>query len=169
MARFMKTTALAAVLATGFGAAHAAEPLGDVVVETRTAGVEGNAAYTFFPNITEDLETAIRARLNTTGLDTDSVIDVQVIELMIDGDTIAPDSEEFNEMKITVDYSHPENVFPSEIYPVTVSATEIDVIAPAGFQVVDAEAPDFYKVLISGTADSVVELLPEEIDAKKGY
>lgn len=169
MTRFMKSTALAAILATGVTTAFAAEPLGNVVVETRTPGVEGAATYDFFPNITADLESAIKARLNTTGLDTDALIEVEVIEMFIDGDTIAPDSTEFNQLQITVNYSHPENVFPSEIYPVLVSAKEIDIDAPIGFRVVDAEAPDFYKVLIAGTADKVVEMLPEEIEAVRNY
>ncbi len=167
MTRFMKSTALAAVLATGFGMAYAAEPLGNVVVETRTAGVEGNAAPTFFPNITADLEAAIKAQLVTTGLDTDSLIEVEVIELLIDGNVMTPDDTEFNEMRITANYSHPDNVFPSEIYPIMVTATEVDVVAPEGYVVVDAEAPDFYKALIIGTAARVIEMMPEEIEAAR--
>ena len=164
MTRLMKTTALVAALATTTAtAAFADVPLGDIIVETRTSGVEGNAAYKFFPNITTDLDSAIEARLPTTGLDTDAKIEVQVIELYMDGDTSSPDTEEFNTMWITAMYSHPDNAFPSEIYPIVVSAVEADVIVPANFKVVDPDVPDFYKVLIAGTADRIVERMPEEI------
>ncbi|WP_299282066.1 hypothetical protein [uncultured Tateyamaria sp.] len=165
MTQFMKKTAIAALLsATSLSAAQAATPLGDVTVESRTAGIEGAASFLFFPNITEDLENAIEARLPMTGMEKDAQIEVQVIELLLDGDTIAPDSTEFNEMQITVMYSHPDNAFPSEIYPARVSATEVSVPVPAGFKVVDATAPDFYRVLMAGAADQVVKLLPEEIE-----
>ncbi|WP_299731319.1 hypothetical protein [uncultured Tateyamaria sp.] len=165
MTQLMKSTALAVAIATGLTAAYAAEPLGDVVVETRTPGIEGAASYTFFPNISADLESAIEAGVVTTGLDTDSRIEVQVIELLLDGSKIAPDSEVFNEMRITVDYSHPDNAFPSKIYPIRMSATKAEVIAPANAILVDPNAPEFYKALIASTAARVIEKMPKDIDA----
>ena len=164
MTQLMKSTALAIVLASGITTVQAAEPLGDVVVETRTAGIEGAASYSFFPNIAADLEAAIEAGVVTTGLETDSLIEVQVIELLLDGNKVTPDGDVFNEMQITVEYSHPDNVFPSETYPIRMSATKAEVIAPADVIVVDPNAPDFYKALIASTAARVIEKMPEEID-----
>jgi hypothetical protein len=167
MTSFIKTTALAALLGSAMlTTAQAEVPLGEVIVDSRTAGIEGKAEYVFFPNITMDLKNAVEARLPVTGVDTDAKIEIEVIELLLDGNTAAPDSSEFNEIQVTVMYSHPDNLFPSEIYPVRVQAKEIEVIPTEGFTVVDATAPDFYKVLISGTADKVVDLLPDEINAK---
>ncbi|MEL6451353.1 MAG: hypothetical protein AAFQ19_08835 [Pseudomonadota bacterium] len=163
MTRILTSTALVAAMGVAAVPAAAEFPLGDVVVETRDASIGGNAEGTFFPNMEKDLENAIEARLPTTGLDTDALIEVKIIEVYLDGDTAIPDSQEFNQMRITANYSHPENKFVSEIYPAFLNAEEMDFVAPEGFQVVDPEAPDFYRALIAGAADEVVRLMPEKI------
>lgn len=170
MTRFMKTTAIAAALSAATVTTALAEvPLGDVIVNSRIDSVEGEASDKFFPNIATDIENAIEARLPTTGRDTDAVIEVQVVKLFMDGDTTKPDSEEYNRIWFNVLYSHPDHVFPARIDPVVVSAVEGTFIAPAGFEVVDPDVSDFYKALVVGTADRVVEMMPEDIDATPVY
>lgn len=163
MKRLMSNTVCAAALLAVSAVAVVAEtPLGDVVVNKRT-NLEGAAADSLVANITRDLEVAIETRLPVTGIDTDALIEVEIVELLLDGDAMLPEDEKFNQIRGTVMYSHPDNAFASEIYPFAITAVEGEVDTIPGFVLVTPDAPDYYLALMAGTAEKVAEMMPEEI------
>ncbi|WP_299736363.1 hypothetical protein [uncultured Roseobacter sp.] len=159
---FLKTTALvvsvgaAAFMASG---ATAGQGISSIDVKAQVGAPQGSNALDLYPTIADDLTREILSRVDTTNDPEGGVISVKIKRLSLDGDTILPDSAEFNELEGFLSYEGGSRDF---VEMIRLSARTDEQAVPEGFVSVAPSNADFYDAMLAAFADRIVELVPEE-------
>lgn len=154
-------TATAALLATQV---WAAEPtIKEVTVNTDYSSLKESNAQSYYPELSQDLLEAILERISLTDEVEGYVIDVNIQSVSLDGDTMLPDSAEFNQMEGVMSLQSPMTNANTESYPIKIKAHSAEAAVPEGYVGVAPSTDDFYNAMIAGFADVVAEELPERM------
>jgi hypothetical protein len=144
----------------------------DVIVNL--SGIENSNALKFWPTLEDDMGKAIVSKVNVDDDAAASRISVEINKVAIDGDTVLPDSGEFNQIEGTVTTraglneslstsseaaDSPDAVIGS--YPLDMTAVSGDKTAPEGWIVIPPSQGDFYNALVDAYATAVVERIEE--------
>ncbi|MGC3937083.1 hypothetical protein ACOTTU_04700 [Roseobacter sp. EG26] len=155
-----KTALVASVsLAALIGApAYAKEAVSEIDVQAEIEAPQDSNALELYPTIADDLAREILERVKTDTDPAGPLLTVKIKRVSLDGDTILPDSAEFNELEGFVSYQRGSKEI-TEVIKLSAYSDEASV--PEGFIAVAPSDEDFYNVLITSFADKVVDLLPE--------
>lgn len=153
---FATTVSLAAFAA---GAASAGDGISEIDVQTKITAPQDSNALALYPTLADDLEREILERVNTNSDPSGPVITVKIKRVSLDGDTILPDTAEFNELEGYFNY---EKGSRQVIETIRLSAYADQSAVPAGYVSVAPSTDDFYDAMLTAFADRVVELVPEE-------
>lgn len=171
--KFMQTTALALSMSFAGYAAMADMPtVSAVEVEADLSAYENSNALDFWPTLDDDLGKAIADKLNFDDA-TAPRLEVQLTKVAIDGDTVLPDSGEFNHLEgiiavhsgldsgnTTEGKADPEVL---QSFPLTVVAkTGEGMELPEGWYLIPPSQEDFYQAMVAAYAEKVVERLDFE-------
>ncbi len=166
MFNLVKTTAaaaavsLAALVATG-----AVAGVHDIDVQAKIEAPQGSNALDLYPTIAEDLERALIERIDALSNNpSDPTLTVKIKRVSLDGDSVLPDSAEFNELEGFLSFQGGSR---EVVETIRLSAYTDETGAPAGAVVIPPSTDDFYDAMLTAFADRVVEMLPEE-DIKTG-
>lgn len=163
MLNLIKTTALAATVSTfalaSFATAVETPPVAEVSVEVSALAAQDSNAARVYETITTDLAHAISDRV-TLGTGEDSYdIRVDIRKVALDGDTLAPNGDAFNQLEGVVVLNGPNTGSGNETFPVRISAMTGEQVVPAGFIGVRPGTDDFYDAMIVSFAENVAEQL----------
>lgn len=158
----IRKIAIAASLGTALTASAAIaaeEPLvfSNIDVDVSYSGTEGANTEQFYPAMAEDLKLALLERLRTSDDTAMPAVYVDVRRVALDGDTVLPDSAEFNEIEGVVRIESPTGTTGGLSFPVTVTARTGDAGVTGGAIVVSPDADDFYRSMVAAFADAIVE------------
>ncbi|MFU1478684.1 hypothetical protein ACM25N_13660 [Roseovarius sp. C7] len=168
--KFMQTTALALSMSiAGFAASADMPKVSAVEVEANLSSYDDSNALEFWPTLDDDLGKAIASHLEFDDASAPRV-EVQLTKVAIDGDTVLPDSGEFNHLEgiiavhsgleldnTTEGRSEPEVL---QSFPLTVVAmTGEGMDLPEGWYLVPPSQEDFYDAMVAAYAEKVVERL----------
>lgn len=163
----LKTSMQALVAVAGLGLlpalAIAAEDatVKDIDVSTEIEGVEGANALDYYPDLETDLEKAVAQLVEVTDDPNGYDIDVKVQSVSLDGDTVLPDTQEFNQMEGVVVITSPMTDQDPHSYPVRLIAITNESAVPEGFIQINPSPDDFYNAMVQAFASNVAENLPE--------
>ena len=133
----------------------------DIDVSTEIEGVDGANALDYYPDLETDLEKAVAQLVEVTDDPNGYDIDVTVQSVSLDGDTVLPDTQEFNQMEGVVVITSPMTDQDPHSYPVRLVAMTDDSAVPQGFVQINPDPDDFYNAMIDAFASNVAENLPE--------
>ena len=164
--KLLKIAALCTTTTLGSMALAGDVSVFDVEVKTDLSSFSDANAMTYWPNLGDDMLAAIRQNLTVSGDDEDPMIRVEINKVAVDGDTILPDSGEFNELEGTV------SVYPGatndnaevdqgnvkeQSFPIYLSAVTGDMVVPEGWSLVAPSQDKFYNEMVNGFARVVVD------------
>lgn len=133
----------------------------DVTVDIAIDAATGANALTYYPEIEADLERHIIAQLPVSDDPNGYSVNVTLHSMSLDGDTILPDSREFNRLEGVALVTSPlTNATPHSI-PIRISAETEKTALPEGFVVIAPSTDDFYDAMLAGFAHSVGRDVPE--------
>ncbi|MCV3270985.1 hypothetical protein [Roseobacter sinensis] len=155
-----KTTIAATVSLAALAASGAIAGVNDIDVQAKIEAPQGSNALDLYPTIAEDLERALIERIDALSNDpSDPTLTVKIKRVSLDGDTILPDSAEFNELEGFVSF---EGGSRQVVETIRLSAHTDESAVPAGYVAIPPSQDDFYDAMLTAFADRVVEMLPEE-------
>ncbi|MCR8827304.1 hypothetical protein [Pseudosulfitobacter koreensis] len=162
----MKTTLARLTAATAIAllplGVFAATPIAEVTVQADlTENVDANALQ-YYPQIEEDIARMIAERIDITGDAGDPVIKVEIKGVMLDGDSILPDSAEFNELYGSINYTDDNREINAETIPVYIKAMTAET-PEDGVIYIAPGRDDFYEAMITALVDKVVENVPDTV------
>lgn len=135
----------------------------DIDVSVEVEGVEGSNALSYYPGLEADLQKAVASRVPVSDDPNGYDVKVTIQKISLDGDTILPDSAEFNEMEGVVFYSSPLTNEAPQSFTIQIAAVSGDKVLPPGYIAVSPSTEDFYVAMVEAFANSVGEKLPEHM------
>lgn len=172
--KLLWTTALLTGLAMAAAGPLAAleKTLSGVEVKADLSAYEDNNVLKFWATLEEDIATAIASKVTVDDRADAPRITVEINKVAIDGDTVLPDSGEFNQLEGTVTTHEGLNNAGSVSkgqtrdaligsYPLRMSAVSGERDMPRGWVSVAPSQEDFYKALVDAYATAVVERIEE--------
>jgi hypothetical protein len=170
----LKTTALCSILALAAAGPLAAseKTLSGLEVTSNLTAYADNNVLKFWPSLDEDLATAIASKLTIDDKANAPRISVEINKVSIDGDTVLPDSGEFNTLEGTVTTHAGKNNAGSNTragtadaltgsYALRMTAVSGERKVPDDWVVVAPSQDDFYNALIDAYATAIVERIAE--------
>lgn len=172
--KLLWTTALLTGLAMAAAGPLAAleKTLSGVEVKADLSSYEDNNVLKFWATLEEDIATAIASKVTIDDAADAPRIMVEINKVAIDGDTVLPDSGEFNQLEGTVTTHEGHNNAGSVAkgqardaligsYPLRMSAVSGERDMPRGWVTVAPSQKDFYNALINAYATTIVERIEE--------
>ncbi len=133
--------------------------LSSIDVEASYAAAADSNAEALYPQITEDLRRAIAQRVSTSDDAADPALRVDIRRISLDGDTILPDSAEFNELEGVVSVNDKSGEIDGRSFPVAITARADAATLPEGWIQIAPGADDFYDAMVTAFADNVAASL----------
>jgi hypothetical protein len=171
--KFLWTTALCTGLALAAAGPLAAldMTLSGVDVKADLSAYEDNNVLKFWPTLEDDITTAIASKVTIDDGADAPRISVTINKVAIDGDTVLPESGEFNQLEGTVTTHDGKNAGSASegqdadaltgSYALKMTAISGDQEVPEGWIAVAPSQDDFYDALIDAYATSIVERIEE--------
>ncbi|MFK7881906.1 hypothetical protein [Roseobacter sp.] len=160
---FLKKTSLAATVSLAAfvvsGTVVAGTGVSNIDVQAKLEAPQDSNALDLYPTIEGDLTRAILERVNTTNDPAGPTISIKIKRVSLDGDTILPDSAEFNELEGFLSYQGGSR---EVVETIKLSAYADTQSVPDGYISVPPSNEDFYQAMLTTFADRVIELVPEE-------
>ena len=148
--------------------------LSRIDVQTDLSAYADSNASQFWPSLEADLGRAIASLVEVDETAEAPAIRVEINKIAISGNTVLPDTGEFNEMEGTiavfrgleedVTSGSPEDATPNEIersFPIKVSAVTGEMIVPEDYIAVPPSNEDFYAAMVGGFPLETVERLDQ--------
>jgi len=129
----------------------------DITVEASLAAAEGSNAMEVFPEIQNDLLSAVSALVPGSDDAQDPAIRIDIRKISLNGNPLLTGSNEFNEIEGVVDIADQTGRATSRSFPVNISAYTSDRAVPEGYVSVAPSAEDFYVVMVNAFAEVVAE------------
>jgi hypothetical protein len=130
----------------------------DIMVTASYNAAEDSNAAEMFPEITADVKQAVAERVPLSDDGADPIINIDIRKIALNGDTVLPDSTEFNEMEGVVSINT-EVGGGGQSFAVNVTAVSGDASAPEGYIMLLPSTDDFYGAMIDGFAENVADRL----------
>ncbi len=158
----LRSSAVAAALAmtTPLMLSAADATVKEITVTAGPATAEGMNAMTYYPEMEADLQQAIAERVPLSDEPNGYVVQVSLDKVALNGETMLPESREFNTMQGTILITSPLTDTAPRSYPVNLQAESAGP-APEGFVTINPGPDEFYVAMIVAFADVVAERLPE--------
>lgn len=118
-------------------------------------------AQEYYPNIAHDILAKIVEKMPLTDDPQGYVVNVNIQHMSLDGDTVLPDSREFNRLEGVMSVISPDTNAGAESYPIRIAAHSADSAVPDGYVTVEPSNNDFYFALVDGFAQQVAMHEPE--------
>lgn len=143
--------------------------LSGVKVEANLSSYANNNALEYWPTLEQDLGQAIAEKVQFDDTAKAPSIHVEINKVAVDGDTILPDSGEFNQLEGTVKVFEGLNAdaTSSEVanssgaikgsFPLRLSAQTAEGTPPEGWTLVPPSKDDFYNAMVEAFADEIVD------------
>ncbi len=144
---------------TAAASAQEALKISKIDVEASYSAAQDSNAASFYPDIAIDLRTAIAERVPTSDDAGDPTISVDVRKISLDGATMLPETQEFNELEGVVSIESGTGDIGGLAFPVNIKAVSGDMAAPEGYIVMPPSDGDFYVAMVNFFADRVAEEL----------
>lgn len=174
--KLLLTTALCTgmTLATVGPLAAQDQTLSAVDVKVDLSAYEDANVLKYWPTLEGDLAAAIASKVTVEDSADAPRVAVEINKVAINGDTVLPDTGEFNQLEGTVstyegindavsvsadDLENPDEQIGS--YALQMSAVTGDTAVPEGWVTIEPSQDDFYNALIDAYAATVVERLDE--------
>ncbi|SEK87178.1 hypothetical protein SAMN05443999_102441 [Roseovarius azorensis] len=174
--KLLWTTALLTGIALAVGGPLAAmeKTLSGVAVNADLSAYEDNNVLEYWPTLADDITKAIASQVTVDDTAKAPQISVEINKVAINGNTVLPESGEFNQLEGTVttytgpnedtaansEASTPDDVIGS--YVLRMSAVTGETDAPEGWIIVPPSQDDFYNALVNAYATAIVERIEEE-------
>ncbi|MFT6674096.1 MAG: hypothetical protein ACJAVM_000267 [Sulfitobacter sp.] len=123
-------------------------------VETTYEAAQDTNAQALYPELQTDIQKAVAEMVPTSDDAADPTIRIDIRKIALDGDTMLPDSAEFNQIEGVVSIQGGSDVG-DVTFPVNIIASTADKTAPEGYVLVPPSTEDFYNAMIFGFADTV--------------
>lgn len=150
----LATSMTAALLATSAQAEM--QDISEIKVSASYNAAEDANAASLFPDISTDIMIAIAERVPQSNNAADPIIRVDIRKVALNGDTILPDSAEFNQLEGIVAIDTKNNAV-GRTFPVKIHAMSGNSMAPEGYVSVPPSLDDFYQAMVAAFADNVAE------------
>ncbi|KIN60901.1 hypothetical protein Z945_1884 [Sulfitobacter noctilucae] len=139
-------------------ASFAAEPptLSEIDVSASYNAAEDTNAAELFPEIAEDVQIAIAKLVPMSDSAGDPTLRVDIRKVALNGDTMLPDSAEFNELEGVVSFQTRTGE-EGQSFPVNIKAVMDDSAIPEGYAAVPPSLDDYYRAMVDGFAMKVAE------------
>jgi hypothetical protein len=137
--------------------AQEAPKFSEITVNASLVAAEGSNAMDVFPQITDDLLSAISALVPGSDNAQDPVIKIDIRKITLNGNPLLTGSNEFNEIEGVVDIADQSGNVEARSFPVNISAYTSDRAVPEGYVSVPPSADDFYVVMVNAFAEVVAE------------
>lgn len=167
--KLFQTTALVAALAIAATPTLAdGKSFSEMTVKVDLSDFEDSNALEFYPDLEADVGKAIAEKIELTADMEDPRVDVKIKKVAVDGDTVLPDSMEFNQLegfvavydgKNAVDKGEAETVGPIATKDIRLIAKTPEVDFPEEWIVIPPSQTDFYDALVTAFADHAVEFI----------
>lgn len=158
----LRSSAIAAALAMTAPFMLSAEEAAvkEITVTAEPATAEGMNAMMYYPQMEADLQQAIAERVPVSDAPNAYVVRVSLDKVALNGETMLPESQEFNTMQGTIVITSPQTNAAPLSYPVNLQAGSAGP-APEGFVTIEPGPDEFYAAMITAFADIVAKDLPE--------
>lgn len=160
MLNTLKKMTIATVMSTTFFAtplyAEELQDVSEIKVLTSYASAEDSNAQALFPEITDDIKLAIAELVPLSNNAADPIIRVDIRKVALNGDTLLPDSKEFNQLEgvVAIETNTGEG---GRTFPVRIHAQMDETAVPEGYVVIAPSFDDFYKAMVAAFAENVAE------------
>jgi hypothetical protein len=175
MKRLLTTALFTGMTLASVGPVLAMEKtLSGLDVKVDLSAYADNNVLKYWPTLEADLATAIASKVTLNDTADAPRIAVEINKVAIDGDTILPDTGEFNQLEGTVStfeglndavatnadsLENPDEQIGS--YALQMTAVTGDTPAPEGWVTIEPSQDDFYMALVDAYATTVVERLDD--------
>lgn len=133
----------------------------EVNVTAEVTHLTGSNAKQYYPDIANDILERIVEKMPLTDDTQGYVVNVNIQNMSLDGDTMLPDSREFNRLEGVMSVIAPDTNAGSESYPIRIVAQSAESAVPDGYVAVSPSNNDFYVAMIDGFAEQVAMHEPE--------
>jgi hypothetical protein len=150
------TTAIGVALVATTASAMDLQDVSEINVTASYSAAEGTNAQALFPEIATDIQLAIAKLVPVSTNANDPVIRADIRKVALNGDTILPDSLEFNQLEgiVAIETS---NGADSRTFPIRIQAKTADTVAPEGYTLASPSVEDFYNAMVAQFAINVDE------------
>lgn len=160
----MKKLTLAAgvsmIALTGATIAKEMPLVSEIDVSASYDAAQGTNAAELFPGITDDVKSAIAERVPQSSDGADPIINVDIRKIALNGDTVLPDSAEFNELEGVVSIETTSGAG-GQSFPVMIKAAAADAVVPEGYVAINPSLDDFYNAMVVAFAQNVADQFAE--------
>ncbi len=132
------------------------QAVSEINVSASYDAAEDTNAQALFPDITEDIKMAITELVPLSDNAADPIIRVDIRKVALNGDTILPDSAEFNQLEgiVAIDTNTGAG---GRTFPVKIHAVMGDMAVAEGYVAIAPSLDDFYNAMVAGFAANVAE------------
>ncbi len=132
------------------------QDVSEITVKASYDAAEGSNAQALYPEIASDIQLAIADMVPLSNNAADPIIRVDIRKVALNGDTMLPDSAEFNQLEgiVAIDRSSGSG---GQTFTVKIHATMDETAVPDGFVAIAPSLDDFYKAMVQGFALNVAE------------
>mgnify|MGYP001627859155 FL=1 len=159
LTKTMTAMGLALTMVTPAMALEGPFPVKEITADTYFDAMENPNALDHYPQIANDIENAIRARVDMADEDDYRPlnIDVQVTALRLNDSPILTDEGEFNILEGIVNVYDSRNADVKQVEPIILNAFEAEVPYPA----FSPDNSEFYTAMVYAFADRAAEMVAE--------
>lgn len=160
---FKRLTLAAGVSLLALSAAQAAElpAVSEITVAAKYDAAQDTNAAEMYPDLQSDIQKAVAELIPTSTDSADPIIRIDIRNIALDGDTMLPDSAEFNQLDGVVAIEGRDGSVGDLTFPVKIAAGTAETIAPEGYILLPPSTGDFYTAMVQGFAKAVADGLAE--------
>ncbi|NNE54256.1 MAG: hypothetical protein HKN30_17855 [Sulfitobacter sp.] len=155
-----KNLALAATVSlialASAGVAKEVPEISEINVSASYDAAQDTNASELFPEITSDIQLALARLIPLSDNAADPTVRVDIRKIALNGDTMLPDSTEFNELEGVVSFQTNTGEG-GQSFPVNITAVMDETQVPEGYDVVPPSLDDFYRAMVDGFALKIAQ------------
>ncbi|MDF3413635.1 hypothetical protein HKX62_04150 [Sulfitobacter sp. M74] len=156
MKKLTLATTVSVMALAGTAMAGDMDGVSEIRVSTSYDAAQDSNAAAYFPEIATDVQVAIAKLIPSSDNAADPIIRVDLRKVALDGDTILPDTAEFNQLEgvVAIDTNTGEG---GQSFKVNIVAATDMTAVPEGFVGIAPSPDDFYNAMVEGFALNVAE------------
>ncbi|MEW9920732.1 hypothetical protein AB2B41_14045 [Marimonas sp. MJW-29] len=156
MKKLTLATTVSLIALSGAVGAKEMPLVSEIDVSASYDAAQDTNAQEMFPEITSDIALAIADLVPQSDDGADPIIRVDIRKVALNGDTVLPDSKEFNELEGVVSIET-ESGNGAQSFPVAIKAVAADGAVPPGYTAISPSLTDFYNAMVVAFAQNVAE------------
>lgn len=156
MKKLTLATTVSVMALTGAALAADVDGVSEIRVSTSYDAAQDSNAAEYFPEIATDVQVAIAKLIPSSDNAADPIIRVDLRKVALDGDTMLPDSKEFNQLEgvVAIDTNTGEG---GQSFKVNILAVTDLAAVPEGYVGISPSMDDFYTAMVDGFALNVAQ------------